>query len=520
MVQNYISRTATNVLILSVVTWAIACQVANAQIQLAKLFSDHMVLQRRSPIHIWGWAGSQEAVQVKFRGETQATIADATGQWEVFLRPSEAGGPFTLEVSGSNSILLNDILVGDVWIASGQSNMAMPVSGWGASMPIKDSLNEIAAANYPTLRFLTVAENASTYPLDDAPIASPWQSCNPNTAGAFSAVAYFFARDLQQIEKIPIGIIVTAWGGTPIESWTSVRALSEEPSLMPVFGLSDAMNRKRALEIRIIAHEAKEDEALRISGKVPPSRLSHRNILSWQPGALFNGMVAPLNPLPIRGVIWYQGESNTDPDRAPLYTKTFTTMINDWRREWHDPSLPFLFVQISSFARAEPSSWSVVREAQRHALQLASTAMVVSADVGDPSNVHPANKQAVGARLALAARAVAYGESIEFSGPLYHSHEAADGRITVWFDHADGLKSVGDKVIGFELAGNDRKFVNASASIAGKSVVVESPAVKRPVYVRYAWAAAPLMNLINSAGLPASPFTSEEDYERKGNMSN
>jgi sialate O-acetylesterase len=243
-------------------------------------------------------------------------------------------------------------------------------------------------------------------------------------------------------------------------------------------------------------------------------------VLSWQPGALFNGMISPLTPLPIKGTIWYQGESNTDPDRAPLYAKALTTMIIDWRREWHDPDLPFLFVQISSLARPDPSSWSVVREAQRHALQLAHTAMVVSADVGDPNNVHPADKQAVGARLALAARAIAYGESIEFSGPLYRNSVAGDGKITVWFDHANGLRATDGKIIGFEVADTDRKFVSASASIVGDSVVVASPAVKHPVYVRYAWSAAPQMSLTNSAGLPASPFTSEDDYDRKENMSN
>jgi len=518
--QKRILRIVKSVLKISVAILTVASQTANAQVQLAKIFSDHMVLQRRLPIHVWGWAGAREAVQVKFRGETQSTTADETGQWNVFFHPGEAGGPFTLEISGSNSIRLNDILVGDVWIASGQSNMAMPVSGWGVSMPIKDSSKEIAAANYPTLRFLTLAETPSTYPLDDAVTTSPWQECNPNTVGAFSAVAYFFARDLQNSEKIPIGIIVTSWGGTPIESWTSVRALSHEPSLIPVFGLSDTLNRKRASDLRIVAREAKEDEALRASGKEPPPRPDRRNVLSWQPGALFNGMIAPLTPLSIKGIIWYQGESNTDTDRAPLYAKALTTMITDWRREWRDPDLPFLFVQISSLARPEPSSWSVVREAQRHALQLAHTAMAVSADVGDPHNVHPANKQAVGARLALAARAIAYDESIEFSGPLYRNQVAENGRITVRFDHANGLGAINGQVIGFEVAGTDRKFVSASASILDNSVVVESPIVKQPVYVRYAWSAAPQMSLINSAGLPASPFTSEDDYDRKENMSN
>ena len=520
MIRKQLLLILRNLLRVAMATLPVVAQMANAEVQLAKIFSDHMVLQRRSPIHVWGWASPREAIQIQFRGETQSTAADETGRWEVFFRPGEAGGPFSVEVSGSNSTRLNDIFVGDVWVASGQSNMAMPVSGWGASMPIKNSSREIATANHPTLRFLTLAETTSTYPLDDAQITGPWQLCNPGTVGAFSATAYFFARDLQSTEKIPIGIIVSSWGGTPIESWTSIRALSKEPSLMPVFSLSDGINRERASDLRIIAQEEKEDEALRASGKVPPSRPDRRNVLSWQPGALFNGMIAPLTSLPIKGVIWYQGESNTDCNRAPLYAKAFTTMIADWRREWHDPDLPFLFVQISSLARPDPSSWSVVREAQRRALRLAHTAMVVSADVGDPNNVHPANKQAVGERLALAARAVAYGEPIEFSGPLYRNSVTENGKITVWFDHAYGLETIAGQVIGFEVAGAERKFVRASASIVGDSVVVASPAVEHPVYVRYAWPAAPQMSLINSAGLPASPFTSEDDYDRKENMSN
>lgn len=520
MLQKRTVRMVRNIFKLSAAILVVASQMASAQVQLAKIFSDHMVLQRRLPIHIWGWAGTGEAIQVRFRGETQSTTANDAGQWEVFFRPGEAGGPFSLEISGSDSIHLNDILVGDVWIASGQSNMAMPVSGWGASMPIKDSAKEIASANDPTLRFLTLAETASPYPLDDARTANSWQECNPNTAGAFSAVAYFFARDLQNAEKVPIGIIVPAWGGTPIESWTSLRGLSHEPSLMPVFGLSDTLNRQHAANLRIAAREAKEDESARASGKELPQHHSRRNVLSWQPGALFNGMIAPLTPLPIKGFLWYQGESNTDPNRAPLYARALTTLITDWRREWHDSDLPFLFVQISSLARPDPSSWSVVREAQRRALQLAHTAMIVSADVGDPNNVHPANKQAVGARLALAARAIAYNDPIEFSGPLYRNHVAKDEKITISFDHAKGLRAIEGKLIGFEVAGIDRKFISASASIVGDSVVVESPSVKHPVYVRYAWSAEPQMSLINAAGLPASPFTSEDDYDRKENMSN
>jgi sialate O-acetylesterase len=289
---------------------------------------------------------------------------------------------------------------------------------------------------------------------------------------------------------------------------------------MPLFQLSETFNRNRAADLRIMAKEAKEDESLRATGKEPPHRPDRRNALAWQTGALFNGMIAPLTPLAIKGVIWYQGESNSDRDRAPLYAKSFVTMIADWRREWHELDLPFLYVQISSFGRPDPSSWSVVREAQRRALQLLHTAMVVSADVGDPKNVHPPDKQTIGARLALAARAVAYGESIEFSGPTCRYIAVEPGKIAVWFDHSNGLRAIDGKLSGFEIAAADHKFFGATASIVGNSVVVASSEVEHPVYVRYAWSAAPQMTLFNSSGLPASPFTSEDDYDRKENMSN
>jgi len=487
-------------------------RTAQAEVELAKVFSDHMVLQRQAPIHIWGWAKAQEHVTASFRGERQEAVADETGRWEVYFQPGEAGGPFSLEVSGTNNVRVDDILVGDIWIAAGQSNMEMPMSGWGPSTPVKDSAKEIAAANYPTMRFLTVAETSSTFPLDDMQTSSSWRVCTPEAAGTFSAVAYFFARGLAEREKIPVGIIVASWGGTPIEAWTSIRALSAEPSLLPTLAFSDTMNRRRSSDLRIIAEETTEDNALRAAGKDLPARKDRRAVLSWQPGALFNGMIAPLTPLAVKGVIWYQGESNTDRDRAPLYTKALPTMISDWRREWREPNLPFLYVQISLFGAEPPSPWSVVREAQRRALQVAHTAMAVSADVGDAKNVHPADKQTVGRRLALAARAVAYGEPIEYSGPSVRTVITSNGKMTIWFDHADGLRTVDGRATGFELAGSDRKFVSSSASVVGDAVVVSSPAVAHPVYVRYAWEPDAQLSLINSAGLPASPFTSDDDY--------
>ncbi len=398
--------------------FALLAHAARGEVVLPKVFADHMVIQRRMPVHVWGWAAPHEKVSVKFRGEEGSTTANDLGQWDVYLKPGEAGGPFSLEIDDTNKVVFNDILVGDLWIASGQSNMEMPLNGFGPLLPIKNAGKEIAEANHPSIRFLKIAQTSSDYPLDDARLAFSWEACSPETVGSFSAVGYFFARDIQDAERVPIGVIVSAWGGTPIDSWISLRALTSDPSLMPLFALSADMMYDRAAQLRVIARERKEEDELKKAGGESPKRPEGRNVLSWQPGALFNGMIAPLTPLPIKGVIWYQGESDSDSVRAPLYAKSFATMITDWRQAWRQPDMPFLYVQISRFGPAAPSPWSVVREAQRRTLSLAHTAMAVSADLGNRNNIHPPNKQDIGSRLALAARAVVYGESTEFSDRL------------------------------------------------------------------------------------------------------
>jgi sialate O-acetylesterase len=522
MDQGLKARTCTkNMLAAGYVFFALlACAVTTkGEVVLPKILADHMVVQRQMPVHIWGWATAGEQVQVEFRGETKSTTANNLGLWEVYLKPGEAGGPFSLEVKGTNTIVHNDILVGDLWIASGQSNMEMPVAGFGPTLPIKDSQKEIAESKYPQIRLLRLAPTSSTFPVDEAQLTYSWAVCSPETVDNFSAVGYFFARDLQAVEKVPIGVIDSTWGGTPIESWISLQALTADPAQMPLFALYDGLMRNHAVDLRLIEKEKTEDEDAKKAGHTPIKHPGHHNILSWQPSSLFNGMIAPLTPLPIKGVIWYQGEANSDPVRAPLYIRSFTTMITDWRQAWRQPDMPFLFVQLSAIAPAAPTTWSVIREAQRRTLTLAHTAMAVTIDVGDPTNVHYPNKQPVGARLALAARAVAYGEPIEYSGPAYHYVAADDGKLTVWFEHADGLKAIDGQPIGFEVAGADHKFVVASATINRNSVTVSSPTVEHPVYVRYAWAANPQKNLVNAQGLPASPFNSDDTYSDQDGIS-
>jgi sialate O-acetylesterase len=464
-----------------------------------------MVLQRSMPVHLWGWDMAGQSVNVEFRGETKSTTADETGYWEVYLSPGSAGGPFAVTVRGSSTVKLSDVLVGDVWVASGQSNMEMPLDGFGPEAPIKDSENEIAEANYPEIRFITMAKTLSDYPLKDIHAALPWQVCSPQNAGTLSAAAYFFARDLQAVEKVPIGLIVSNWGGTWAESWTSMRTLTSDPVLLPLLASWERDIRDRADELRRIE---KEDVEATKSGKPAPF---HFTTYALEPAGLFNAMIAPLTPLRIKGVIWYQGESDATQGIDALYSRLFPAMIADWREAWGEGNFPFLYVQISAFGPPNANPWSVVREAQRRTLSIANTAMIVSADVGDPKNVHPPDKQTIGARLALAARAIGYGDPIEYSGPTFQQVSLEPGAIRAWFDHATGLNAHGE-LAGFEVAGSDQMFSPASAQIEGTTVVARNPAVPRPVYLRYAWAASPTITLFNQEGLPASPFNSAGAY--------
>ncbi len=479
---------------------------ANAEVSLPKLFSSHMVLQRDMPIHVWGSAAAGEKITVELHGLAASTSTDDVGRWSVYLPSQSAGGPFTLAVRGSNTVQFDDILIGDLWFASGQSNMEMPLAGFPNSADIQDSAKEIAAANYPDIRLLLIERDTADYPLEDVKSATGWSTCTPETAKNFSAVAYFFARDLQKAQgkqHVPIGLIDSTWGGTPAEAWTSLDALGADAALMPVFATRAERMNHESTEMRLDA----ADKLAREQGKpLTPGRSWHPNPTSWRPAALYNAMVAPFTPLPIRGVIWYQGESNSS--YAGLYDRIFPAMIQDWRTQWHQGNFPFLFVQISAFASTPKEDWGTLRDAQRRSLYLAKTGMAVTIDVGDEHNVHPANKQVVGERLSLLARQIVFGENIVASGPLFQLAYPSGGAMHVWFHNADGLKSKGGPLEGFEVAGHDGVFVPATARIEGETVTVTSPSVAQPEYVRYAWPNFPKANLYNGAGLPASTFTS------------
>jgi sialate O-acetylesterase len=496
--------------------------IGRAQIRLPHLFSDHMVLQRDAPMHIWGWAAPGEEVTVAFHNQRAKAISNPIGQWNLYLAPEPAGGPYQLTVSSTNTITVSDILVGDVWLASGQSNMEMPLKGIPTGT-VKDGPATIRSATQRQIRLLRLETKASPYPLDD--ISASWTTCTPQTAADFSAIAYFFGRNIQSHENVPVGLIDSTWGGTFIEGWLSFDSLSSDASLLPVFASYSRMMDTQADVSLAVALEKRADEAARRENKPLPVHPWHPGPDSFTPALLYNGMIAPLTPYPIKGVIWYQGESNSLLPQAGMYGKLFSALITDWRSKWRQGNFPFLFVQISTFdstpgvdLKTKDFDWGTLRDAQRRALALANTAMVVSLDVGDPQNIHPPDKETVGSRLALAARTIAYGDSAEYSGPLFRQAVPQGAEMCVSFDHASGLGSHGDSLTGFEVAGEDRQFFPAVARVSGDRVFASSVKVASPVYIRYAWANAPDANLYNSAGLPAGTFTSE-DQPLVGNVS-
>jgi sialate O-acetylesterase len=504
---------------------AMLCVVspAVADVRLPRVFSDHMVLQRDMPIVVWGWADPGEPVAVTLSkclpdgtmvmtvpGETRA---DADGRWAVPLDAADAGGPWQLRIRGPrNGVSLQDVFVGDVWFCSGQSNMYWPV---------KNSANpeeEIAAANYPKIRSFDVWKDASDRPRDD--VYGQWRVCSPKTAGNFSAAAYYFARHLHKELKVPIGIVHASWAATSAHPWMSKAALDGAPKLK-----NFAANMMKRTGENLVKFKAEFDPkwsawtkavvAAKAEGKTPPRRpeVSFRHKVRAVPSALYNGMVAPLTPMNIKGVIWYQGEN--DAHRGMFYQTIFEALIRDWRKQWRQDELPFLFVQLANYKerKAEPgdSQWAMVRAAQAAALRLPKTGMACTIDIGEAKNIHPKNKQDVGRRLALAALKMAYGRDLVYSGPTFEKMVADGNRAVLTFTHVGGgLKVRGDGPLkGYAVAGKDRKFVLAEARIEGKTVVVTSDAVKEIAAVRYGWADNPECNLRNVEGLPAAPFRTD-----------
>jgi sialate O-acetylesterase len=623
-----------------------------SQVRLPRLIADGMVLQRDSPLKIWGWAAAGENVTVQFRDSAYQTAANAAGEWEITLAPLKAGGPYPMTIRASNTLTLQDILIGDVWICSGQSNMELPMR---RVRPLYEQ--EIARADNPDIRYFEVPKQ---YDFNEARKDLPsgqWQKTTPAQVLSFSAVAYFFANELYETYGVPIGLINTSLGGSPVEAWMSEPALDAFPEhLREAYRFRDtaliqqierqdqarirawyaelnrkdpglrnpqqtwynpAVNTSRWARMEIPGYWAntslgpvngsvwfRKDISLPASAAGQPARLNlgrivdadsvfvngrfvgttgyqypprwydipagilksgkntivvrvinerdtggfvpdkpytltvgnqtidlkgswqyrpgaameplaSQTFIRWKPMGLYNAMISPLLNYRMKGVIWYQGESNAD--RPEEYRSLFPGMIRDWRKQWNQRDFPFLFVQLANFMEASnqpsESNWALLREAQSNALTLPNTGMAVTIDVGECNDIHPLNKKDVGHRLALAARKVAYGEEIAYAGPRYESMKIDRDKIILTFTNtAGGLRAKGDSLRHFAIAGPDQPFVWANARIEGNTVVVWSEKVPDPVAVRYAWADNPqTANLYNADGLPAAPFRTDRE---------
>lgn len=644
------SRLAKSLVAVLMVTFSVAA--AHAAIRLPAIFNDNMVLQQQASDPVWGWADPGSTVRVlgSWPGSVAVSArADDAGKWELRVKTPAAGGPYTLRVEGTETIVLHNVMIGEVWVCSGQSNMEMPVSGWGGA-PLLNSAREIQDASYPHIRLFTVARDIAMAPEQDC--TGSWSECSPQTVGSFSATAYFFGRELYRKLKVPIGLIHSSWGGTVAEAWTSSEALrklggfdqkldqidSLRPHVKDMTAVYDqklavwnaasgkvntdyekpgyddgdwkTMNlpgywesqgypdldgvvwyrkevelpaswagkpleldlgpiddedmtffngkkvgsiektgfyaQDRSYEIPAgVAQAGKNLISVRVTdisgnggfhGKGEQMQLSekggHTPAVSlagaWKfkigpvkpvipygsnpnlPTVLYNGMIAPLIPFGIRGVIWYQGEANVG--RAAQYEKLFPAMIRDWRSRWHEGDFPFYYVQIAPYPYGgDLSRAAALRDAQRRSLSTPNTGMVVTLDIGNPQNIHPANKQEVGRRLSLWALAHTYGEkSVICSGPLYKSLQIQGDKAVVSFENTQGgLVAKKGHLDWFEIAGQDGHFVPAHAVIQGNKVVVTATGVDHPTAVRFAWKDTAEPDLFNGAGLPASSFTSE-----------
>lgn len=633
-------------------------QITRANIRMPGIFGDNMVLQRGRPIPVWGWADAGEKITIQLNRQTRSVTAGKDGRWKVSLDPEVAGGPYALSIHGKTSLVISNVLVGEVWVCSGQSNMEMPIAGWGK---IDNYQKEIREAEYPLIRQIKIPNAVSVTPKDDIQEAS-WKICSPETAGEFTAVGYFFARELFRKLQVPVGLVNSSWGGTMVETWCSRAALEKNEDFKPIMAAMDeagmesiARKKSEAVMQKIdslqggiekdpnteiwkkpdfddrhwpqmllpsvweqrgledvdgviwfrksfelsaeeaagpaVLHAGKIDDSddsyingSRVGGlknqwsenriyTIPPGILRPgRNTIAirvedtgggggifgdhdelkitigsreiplsgnWAfriesisphsitvgpnsyPTLLFNAMINPLVPFAIRGAIWYQGEANTG--RAYQYRTIFPLMINDWRQHWGQGDFPFYFVQLASFNASngnseQGSGWAELREAQCLTLSLPHTGMAVTTDIGNPVDIHPKNKQDVGKRLAAIALDEAYGEKIEYAGPMYKGMKIDGDKVALGFTHLGQGLMVKDKygyLKGFEIAGADQHFQYAKAYIEGDKVVVYSEGLKNPQAVRYGWSDdAGDANLYNKDGFPASPFRTDHWKEK------
>jgi sialate O-acetylesterase len=467
-----------------IVSLALILAVASssyADVKLSTLFSDGAVLQRGKPVPVWGRAEAGEKVSVSFADQTKSTSADKDGKWMVRLDPlKENATPSQLLVTGRNSVVVSNMLVGEVWLCSGQSNMQLPLSACDGAK------EDIAHATAPLVRYFDVKASIEEEPTDEADGA--WQDCTPATAGGFTAVGYYFGREIQRELGVPVGIIKASLGGSPIEGWMSERILSSTPAGAQAFKSWEGMKKgyiQRAQEYRSNLdawnERHKDAKSEKDSADPRPTRAwvdSDRN----KPGGLYNGFIYPLRPFALAGFVWYQGEGNVP--HAAEYKILFPMMISQWRRDWQ-------------------------RESQAAALKLANVGMAVTIDIGDPVNLHPGNKKDVGKRLALIAMNQVYRRETDNCGPVYANVTKKGDLLRIRFTNADGLQLRGDSSKAFTIAGSDRKFVPAQARVDGDSVVLTAQGLPKPMAARLDWTNNPSAFLVNKSGLPAAPFRTD-----------
>jgi sialate O-acetylesterase len=494
------------------VALAMLCGVAVAgepALKMPAIFADHMVLQREMKVPVWGWAAPGERITVKIAGQEVSATAGANGKWVLRLEPMKAGGPFVMTVAGKTTVTIKDILVGEVWLCSGQSNMAMTVRGCNnAGAEIKASKDLSQIRHYRTTRSNALVPSATT--------AGRWQVCSDKTVASFTAAGFFFGRKLHKDLNVPVGLINSSVGGTSINLWTNRLAL--RPGVEDKAPDLDAPELLGAIaEYNKAVGEWRKAYYVTLKEKKPAPKLPKMPavLASAYPrmGSLYNGMIYPLIPYGIRGATWYQGEN--DAGRAFDYRKKLPDMIKGWREVWGQGEFPFLFVQLPNYrhraALPRDAHWAVMRESQAKALAVPNTGMAVTIDVGDAKNIHPRDKKPVGERLALCALATVYGKDVVYRSPTYDKMVIDGAKVAVHFKHlGGGLVVKGETLKGFAIAGEDKKWAWANAKVDGDAVVLTSNKVAKPVAVRYAWGANPACALFSKAGLPAAPFRTDD----------
>jgi len=511
------SRPLAAALLMLVALNAFNLNQAQAEIKLPAIIGDHMVLQQGQKNPLWGWASPGEKITVTVDGQSHSATADEKGKWKVSLDPLKVGGPYEITIKGKESITLKDVLSGEVWICSGQSNMAMAVAS------SNDADLEIMTANYPKIRLISVPQVGTQEAKDD--FNGKWEACTPQTVANFSAVGYFFGRQLYQTLNVPIGLIDNAWGGSSAEAWVNRKRLEDEPAFKEMMKRWEQTEKTYDHEKAVAGYNKRLDhwkaavKKAKAAGKPAPLRpRGPRNPLTGnhRPANIYNGVLHPTIGYGIKGVIWYQGESNAS--RAYQYRKLFPFMIQNWRDEWNQGDFPFYWVQLADFRSEKPepadSDWAELREAQTMTMKaLPNTGEAVILNLGEAVDIHPKNKQDVGKRLARWALAKDYGVKVVHQSPQYKSMEVKGNKAILTFEHVGGGLDLFDVniPIGFTIAGEDKKFVNASAKIIGANKIeVSSDAVTKPASVRYGWADNPICNVQNKEGLPLTPFRTDD----------